>query len=166
MTYRAYFDIKLKENFKCICAYLQIVHYQNIHDENFWFFFKSVKKSHFLWNKCRRTYQNFVLSIFFIYFLFCFAFLTLLHKINVCAGYQNLCWRVSMMLKYGKYANMPKRDYLIQKMANVVEASNSRYIVYLFSWINIKLSLKWVIDEPSRTKLTFSYKIRLKEKIS
>jgi len=69
------------------------------------------------------------------------------------------------MLKLGKYANTPKGYHLMQKMTNTVQESNIKYIVYLFSWISIKLSLKWALVEPSRTKLTFSYNIGLKTKI-
>ena len=59
------------------------------------------------------------------------------------------------MLKYGKYANIPKRYHLMQKMANTVQVSNVRYIFYLFSGISIKLSLKGALNESSATKLIF-----------
>jgi len=51
-------------------------------------------------------------------------------------------------------------------MANTVEVRNFRYIVYLFWWISIKWSIKWALIEVSRTKLTFSYNIGLKNSIS
>ena len=100
---------------------------------------------------------------FFIYFLF----FILLFRIKVMyAWHQNFCLRVPNMLKYGKYVNMPKRYHLMQKMANTVEVSNFRCIVYLFWWISIKLSIKWALVEVSRVKLTFSYNIGLKTSIS
>ena len=34
--------------------------------------------------------------------------------------------------KYGKYANMPKKYHLMQKITNTVEVSNIRSMVYLF----------------------------------
>ena len=96
---------------------------------------------------------------------FFFWFLITSYKSNVCAWHQNLCRRVSKKLKYRKYANIPKRYRLMQKIANTVQVSNFRYIVYLFSGISIKLSLKWALVEPSWKKLTFSYNIGLKTKI-
>ena len=57
--------------------------------------------------------------------------------------------------KYGKYANMPKKYHLMQKITNTMEVSNIRSMVYLFRWIKIKLSMKWAPVEASRTKLTF-----------
>ena len=41
--------------------------------------------------------------------------------------------RVPKMLKFRKYANLPKRYHLMQIMANTVEVINFRGMVYLFS---------------------------------
>ena len=40
---------------------------------------------------------------------------------------------MSNMLEFGKYTNLPKRYHLMQIMANTVEVSNFRGMVYLFS---------------------------------
>ena len=61
---------------------------------------------------------------------------------------------------------MPKNNYLMQKMVNAIEVSSYRCIVYLFSWISIKLSIKWALAKAFRTKLSFSYNIGLKTSIS
>ena len=128
-----------------------------------------------MWNFCKNVLfslkrleihiQKLTLSWFLSWFKFFGGFSTTSHKCKICTRHENLGRRVPKMLKFGKYANLPKRYHLMQIMANTVEVSNFRGMVYLFSWISIKLSFKWVLDEPSRTKLTFSYKIGLKEKI-
>ena len=100
----------------------------------------------------------------YIIYIF-FGFLITSYKSNVCAWHQNLCRRLPKMLKYGKYTNITKRYHLRQKMADTVQVSNFRYIVYLFCWISIKLSLKWVLVELFMTKLTFSYNIGLKKNL-
>ena len=61
---------------------------------------------------------------------------------------------------------MPKNNHLMQKMVNTIEVSSFRCIVYLFSWISIKLSIKWALAKAFRTKLSFSYNIGLKTSIS
>ena len=136
----------------------------------------NIDKSGFLWNYDKKVpfsvkrveihVQKLTLSWFLSWFKFFGGFSTTSHKCKICTRHENLGRRVPKMLKFGKYANLPKRYHLMQIMANTVEESNFRGMVYLFSWISIKLSLKWVLDEPSRTKLTFSYKIGLNEKIS
>ena len=47
--------------------------------------------------------------------------------------------KVPKMLKNGKYANMPKRYHLMQKITNNVEVSNFRCMVWLTIGICIKL---------------------------
>ena len=63
--------------------------------------------------------------------------------------------KVLKMLKNGKYANMPKRYHLMQKIINNVEVSNFKCMVCSFILISIKLSIKRALVEASRTNLTF-----------
>ena len=47
--------------------------------------------------------------------------------------------KVLKMLKNGKYANMPKRYHLMQKITNNVEVSNFKCMAWLTIGICIKL---------------------------
>ena len=124
------------------------------------------KKSHFPPKRVEIPVQILPLSWFLSWFNFFGGFSTTSHRSKACTWHQNLGRRVPKMLKFRKYANLPKRYHLMQKMANTVEVSNFRGMVYLFSWISIELSIKWALVEASRTKLTFLYNIGRKTSMS